>query len=75
MFEGIDENSRLLADILIDHRITDEVWLEHLDIPFGFVRDYTAKLREGVDIRRPIEAIRVIMKWFDPSTFEAVSTT
>jgi pyruvate, water dikinase len=37
---------------------TDEVWLEHLDIPFGFVRDYTAKLRAGVDISRPIEAIR-----------------
>jgi pyruvate,water dikinase len=38
---------------------TDEVWLEHLEIPFGFVRDYIAKLRAGVDIRRPIEAIRV----------------
>src|SRR6266511_3397629 len=37
---------------------TDEVWLEHLEIPFGFVRDYIAKLRAGVDIRRPIEAIR-----------------
>ena len=37
---------------------TDEVWLEHLDIPFGFVRDYIAKLRAGVDISRPIEAIR-----------------
>jgi pyruvate, water dikinase len=37
---------------------TDEVWLEHLEIPFGFVRDYTAKLRAGVDIRRPVEAIR-----------------
>jgi pyruvate, water dikinase len=37
---------------------TDEVWLEHLDIPFGFVRDYIAKLRAGVDISRPVEAIR-----------------
>ncbi|HJW65120.1 MAG TPA: PEP-utilizing enzyme, partial [Actinomycetes bacterium] len=37
---------------------TDEVWLEHLEIPFGFVRDYIAKLREGADISRPIEAIR-----------------
>jgi len=37
---------------------TDEVWLEHLEIPFGFIRDYIAKLRAGVDIRRPIEAIR-----------------
>jgi len=37
---------------------TDEVWLEHLEIPFGFVRDYIAKLRDGVDIGRPIDAIR-----------------
>ncbi len=37
---------------------TDEVWLEHLEIPFGFIRDYSAKLRADVDIRRPIEAIR-----------------
>src|SRR6266540_1328686 len=37
---------------------TDEVWLEHLDIPLGFVRDYIGKLRAGVDISRPIEAIR-----------------
>jgi pyruvate, water dikinase len=37
---------------------TDEVWLEHLEIPFGFIRDYSAKLRAGVDISRPIEAIR-----------------
>jgi len=37
---------------------TDEVWLEHLDIPFGFVRDYIGKLRAGVDISRPIGAIR-----------------
>jgi phosphohistidine swiveling domain-containing protein len=26
---------------------TDEVWLEHLEIPFGFIRDYIAKLRAG----------------------------
>ena len=26
---------------------TDEVWLEHLEIPFGFVRDYIAKLARG----------------------------
>jgi pyruvate,water dikinase len=37
---------------------TDEVWLEHLEIPFGFIRDYSAKLRAGVDISRPVEAIR-----------------
>ena len=33
------------------------MWLEHLEIPFGFVRDYVAKLRAGRH-RRPIDAIR-----------------
>jgi pyruvate,water dikinase len=37
---------------------TDEVWLEHLEIPFGFVRDYIARLRTGADISRPVDAIR-----------------
>ncbi|HEY6892175.1 MAG TPA: PEP-utilizing enzyme [Solirubrobacter sp.] len=36
----------------------DKVWLDHLEIPFGFVRDYVAELRAGKDIARPTEAIR-----------------
>lgn len=35
----------------------DKVWLDHPDIPFGFVRDYIARLQEGQDIARPTEGI------------------
>jgi len=36
---------------------TDKVWLDHLQIPFGFVRDYVSELRAGKDIARPTAAI------------------
>ena len=36
----------------------DKVWLDHPEIPWGFVRDYVAQLRAGEDIARPTEAIR-----------------
>jgi pyruvate, water dikinase len=37
----------------------DKVWLDHLDIPFGFLRTYIQKLQDGVDLRRPLDALRV----------------
>ena len=37
---------------------SDKVWLDHPEIPWGFVRDYVAQLRAGADIARPTEAIR-----------------
>jgi len=37
---------------------TDRIWIEHREIPFGYIRDYIAQLREGVDLARPTEAIR-----------------
>ncbi|MHA6793673.1 PEP-utilizing enzyme [Pseudonocardia bannensis] len=37
---------------------SDRIWIEHRDIPFGFIRDYAAKLREGADLARPLEEIR-----------------
>jgi pyruvate,water dikinase len=36
---------------------SDKVWLDHLEIPFGFLRDYVRDLRAGKDIARPTEAI------------------
>jgi pyruvate, water dikinase len=36
---------------------TDKVWLDHLEIPFGFLREYVKELRAGKDIARPTEAI------------------
>lgn len=37
---------------------SERVWIENLAIPFGFIRNYVAKLAAGGDIDRPIEAIR-----------------
>ncbi len=36
----------------------DKIWKEHPQIPYAFIRDYITKIEEGVDISRPIEAIR-----------------
>jgi pyruvate,water dikinase len=37
---------------------TDRVWLDHLEIPLGFVRDYVGRLQAGEEIERPTEQIR-----------------
>jgi pyruvate, water dikinase len=37
---------------------TDRVWLDHLEIPLGFIRDYVARLQAGEEIERPTEQIR-----------------
>jgi pyruvate,water dikinase len=37
---------------------TDRVWLDHLDIPLGFICDYVARLQAGQEIERPTEQIR-----------------
>jgi pyruvate,water dikinase len=37
---------------------TDRVWLDHLEIPLGFVRDYLGRLQDGEEIERPTEEIR-----------------
>ncbi len=36
----------------------DKTWIDYPEIPYAFVRDYIKKMNEGVDISRPIEAIR-----------------
>jgi pyruvate,water dikinase len=36
----------------------DKVWLDHLDIPFGFLREYIGKLEASEDLSRPLEALR-----------------
>ena len=36
---------------------TDKYWIETLDIPLGYVRDYIAKLEKGVEIDRPTAEI------------------
>ncbi|HET8986659.1 MAG TPA: hypothetical protein VFN03_12965, partial [Trueperaceae bacterium] len=36
---------------------SDKIWIENVEIPFGFIRDYIAKVREGVDLARPVAAL------------------
>jgi pyruvate, water dikinase len=36
----------------------EKTWMDYPEIPHAFVRDYITKIREGVDITRPIDAIR-----------------
>jgi pyruvate,water dikinase len=36
----------------------DKIWREYPSIPYAFIRDYIAKIEAGVDITRPIDAIR-----------------
>ena len=36
---------------------TDKYWIEHLDIPLGYIRDYVARLEKGEEIDRPTAAI------------------
>ncbi len=33
---------------------SDRIWIEHREIPFGYIRDYTAKVRLGEDLARPL---------------------
>jgi pyruvate,water dikinase len=37
---------------------TDKIWIEHVEIPFDFIRNYIDKLKQGADLARPIEAVR-----------------
>ena len=36
---------------------SDLVWLDHLEIPLGFLRDYVRRVQAGEDIDRPTAAI------------------
>ncbi len=36
---------------------TDKYWIEHLDIPLGYVRDYVVRVQRGEEIDRPTAAI------------------
>ena len=36
---------------------TDKYWIEHLEIPLGYLRDYIARVKNGETIERPTAAI------------------
>lgn len=37
----------------------DKYWIEHLDIPLGYIQDYIGRLREGISIERPTQELVV----------------
>ena len=37
---------------------SDKIWIENIEIPFEFIRNYISKLDNGDDLARPMEAIR-----------------
>jgi pyruvate,water dikinase len=37
----------------------DKYWIEHLDIPLGYLRDYIVRVKRGDRIERPTEELRV----------------
>ena len=36
---------------------SDRIWNEHREIPFGFIRDYAARVRQGEDLARPLKRL------------------
>jgi pyruvate,water dikinase len=62
---------------------SDKVWMEHLEIPLGFIRSYVAKVRRGESLERPLAAVsterdRIVAEYSeligsdeDRGTFEA----
>jgi pyruvate,water dikinase len=36
---------------------TDKYWIDHLEIPFGYIKDYIGRLKKGDTIERPTEKI------------------
>ena len=36
----------------------DKIWIENVEVPFEFIRNYISKLGQGEDLNRPVEAIR-----------------
>lgn len=37
---------------------SDKIWIENVEVPIGYIIDYVAKVKEGVDLARPTEALR-----------------
>ena len=36
---------------------SDKIWIENVEIPFGFIRDYIVRVQDGVDLARPVAAL------------------
>ena len=49
---------------------SDKIWIQNVEVPFGYITDYIAKVKEGVDLNRPVAALhaerdRVVSEYRD----------
>ncbi|TQK70371.1 PEP-utilizing enzyme [Nocardioides sp. SLBN-35] len=57
----------------------DKYWLEHQEIPLGYIKDYVRRLDEGQQIMRPVEELtaekdRIVAEYRDLLDGEALAT-
>jgi pyruvate, water dikinase len=38
---------------------SDKIWIQNVEVPFGYICDYIAKVKQGVDLNRPVAALHV----------------
>jgi pyruvate, water dikinase len=38
---------------------SDKIWIENVEVPVGYITDYIAKVKAGVDLDRPVAALHV----------------
>ncbi len=38
---------------------SDKIWIQNVEVPFGYICDYIIKVKEGVDLNRPVAALHV----------------
>ena len=36
---------------------SDKIWIQNVEVPLGYITDYIVKVREGVDLNRPVAAL------------------
>lgn len=36
---------------------SDKIWIQNVEVPFGYIGNYIGKVQEGVDLNRPVEAL------------------
>lgn len=49
---------------------SDKIWIQNVEVPFGYITNYIGKVQEGVDLARPVQALhaerdRVVSEYRD----------
>ena len=35
----------------------DKIWIQNVEVPFGYIADYIVKVKDGIDLNRPVAAL------------------